>query len=188
MLREVYQLWKSEILDDQGEVVEEGRQVLITDNSLLDDPEYTGVGIRDGRLAGRRISTAVYSFDNPLDCVGVFDLENELTASYTIGYDDPLNPYKHKFHPDHDNLDRDFQDPREEAYEISRSITMTFTENRSHQSEPGKTRLGRHRHGRRVSRANRGPAQGNHGCQRLFSPDQGQRAGSSERSIAASRA
>ena len=50
-----------------------------------------------------------------------------LTCTFTIEPDDPLNPFKHKYHPDHDNLD-----PQggylPEAYQVVRNISLTFTE------------------------------------------------------------
>jgi hypothetical protein len=38
-----------------------------------------------------------------------------------IAPDDPLNPFRHKFHPDHD-------DPSE-SYEVTRNIALEFTSN-----------------------------------------------------------
>ena len=37
------------------------------------------------------------------------------------------NPFKHKYHPDHDNLNATFTGPKEEAYQVTRTIEMTFT-------------------------------------------------------------
>jgi hypothetical protein len=49
--------------------------------------------------------------------------------------DDPLNPFKHKYNPDHDNLDRKFQEYAEtvplylyESYSVNRKVTLVLTE------------------------------------------------------------
>ena len=49
--------------------------------------------------------------------------------------DDPLNPFKHKYNPDHDNLDRKFQEYAEtvplyqyESYGVNRLVTLVLTE------------------------------------------------------------
>jgi hypothetical protein len=139
LLREVIQLWKPPVEDASGNITEPGRVVLITDSSLLNSSDYTGTGVRDGRSVGRRISSAVFGFNtcsgDPVKCLpqlamsGAFAVDGSLTASHTTSADDPLNPYKHKYHPDHDNLDQDFKNPRMEAYNITRAITLTFTLN-----------------------------------------------------------
>jgi len=58
-------------------------------------------------------------FDGTLQCSGI-----------TLNHDDPLNPFKHKYHAGHDNLDYDFKpirDEGKESYTIVRNITLSFT-------------------------------------------------------------
>ena len=57
-----------------------------------------------------------------------------LTCSIKTKPDDPLNPYYHKYHPDHDNLNEEGKspltsegDPIHDAYEITRDIKLEFT-------------------------------------------------------------
>ncbi|MCA9416659.1 MAG: hypothetical protein KC917_10325, partial [Candidatus Omnitrophica bacterium] len=53
------------------------------------------------------------------------------SVTIVLDYDDPLNPFKHKYHPDHDNLDRRFENqlgPGNESFTIIRGIEMEFTE------------------------------------------------------------
>jgi hypothetical protein len=38
----------------------------------------------------------------------------------------PLNPFYHKYHPDHDNLTADFKVYQEEAYGFSRDISVAL--------------------------------------------------------------
>src|SRR5216117_93234 len=44
-----------------------------------------------------------------------------------LPFDHPTNPYRHKFHPDHDNLNARFDGPATEAYSTTRQIELEFT-------------------------------------------------------------
>ena len=79
----------------------------------------------------RRISSAAFGFKGKLlfgnsPAFGVAD--SLLTNTVTIGYDDPLNPFKHRYHPDHDNLDERFEQitPDTESFNVLRNLTLTF--------------------------------------------------------------
>lgn len=48
-----------------------------------------------------RFSTAAFSFQSDLPMVGGFDSQLSLATPLTIGPTDPLNPFRHKFHPHH---------------------------------------------------------------------------------------
>jgi len=104
-----------------------GKLVLLTRDELI--PQFSGAAIRDGKLVGRRISSSAFGFFDPVKkMTGSFD--NVLSGNNTLGYNHPLNPFKHKYHPDHDNLDYDFKDllpEGKESYTIVRIITLTFT-------------------------------------------------------------
>ena len=41
-----------------------GRPVLVTDESLI--PNFSGIAVRDNELVGRRFSSAVFSFSEPI--------------------------------------------------------------------------------------------------------------------------
>ena len=129
LLKEVIQLWneatwKTDPVTGSQVIDEPGRFVLLTDDGLVS--EYSGLSLRDGQLRGRRISSAAFSFPEPPAMAGTIEA-GTLTCSFAIEPDDPLNPFKHKYHPDHDNLD-----PQggylPEAYHVVRNISMTFTE------------------------------------------------------------
>ncbi len=51
------------------------------------------------------------------------------TWNITHFHDDPVNPFVHAYHPDHDNLDARFQPlgPGRESYDIARVCAFTFT-------------------------------------------------------------
>jgi hypothetical protein len=104
-----------------------GRYVLITDPNLI--PNYTGAKTRDGTPVGIRHSTIAYDFDGQFQNFEPASFNPPFSMSTTIrlSSDFPTNPFKHKFHPDHDNLDAQFLNPVEEAYEVTRSIEFEFT-------------------------------------------------------------
>jgi len=115
LLREIVQLWKNGVMDTDpitgmDFVKEPGRFVLVTDESLFSDPNYGGASLRDGQPRGRRISSAAFSFPQPVkmqSTSGSFGFEGavfELESPIMIAPDDPLNPFRHKFHPDHEVL------------------------------------------------------------------------------------
>lgn len=130
LLREVVQLWKNGVWDKDAItgrdfVKEPGRFILVTDESLFSDPQYGGASLRDGKPRGRRISSAAFSFPQPVKMQptsGSFGFEGavfELEPPIVIARDDPLNPFRHMYHPDHDDPD--------ESYEATRNITFEFT-------------------------------------------------------------
>jgi hypothetical protein len=72
-----------------------------------------------------RISSAAFPVMAPVLLSGA--LTNELTGVVDVPFDSPFNPFLHRYHPSHDNRDRDFV-PYTNAVEtpdISRSIRMT---------------------------------------------------------------
>jgi hypothetical protein len=54
-----------------------------------------------------------------------------LAASLTLDYNHPLNPFKHRFHPDHNNLDERFEQTLpegKESFTINRTVALEFTD------------------------------------------------------------
>ncbi|UCG60117.1 MAG: hypothetical protein JSU70_11455 [Phycisphaerales bacterium] len=120
--------WKADPLDPSKRIVDEpGRYALLTRDDLM--PQFSGAAMRDGETVGRRISSAAFAFSEPQLMVGIFG-SSLACSGITVGYDDPLNPFKHKYHPDHDNLGYDFQTRlgnKKESYTIERDIELAFT-------------------------------------------------------------
>lgn len=67
--------------------------------------------------------------------LGSFEpLTGTLNATLTIGYNHDLNPYKHRYHPDHDNLKNgteaaglpEILPEGNESYTITRKMTLQF--------------------------------------------------------------
>lgn len=133
LLKEVIQLWRDGTYEtnNAGErlIKTPGSYVLLTDTSRI--AEFKGAGLRDGTPVGRRLSTANFDFlstpaQNFLALDGEFGVSHTLRGDYTLFPDQPTHPYKHKFHPDHDNLDPTFKNKLEEAFEISRAFEFEF--------------------------------------------------------------
>ena len=106
------------------------RVVLVTDDRLIG--QFNAIAVRDGQLVGRRFSSAAFDFDgsqtNSLALTGFFGGSNTLSGAIVLTPNSPTNPFRHKYHPDHDNLDATFQSPAMEAYSILRSFELAFSE------------------------------------------------------------
>ncbi len=134
LLKEVTQLWNdgTETNNAAGQAVLQtpGRFVLVTEESLFS--QFGGATLRDGTPAGRRISAVGYDFPTSpgatfLPLTGRFGGTNTLSGTIVLDPRFPTNPFRHKFHPDHDNLDDRFVNYREEAYTVQRAISLQFS-------------------------------------------------------------
>jgi hypothetical protein len=131
LLKEVIQMWKDGVLTPTGtgsDVTQTaaGRYVLLTDDSLLS--QYKGVSLRDGELVGRRISAIGFDFaEQSLLMAGSLGAGNRVTVTNRIAADFRTNPFKHTFHPDHDNRSANYQAYRQEALDVSRAIALDFS-------------------------------------------------------------
>lgn len=142
LLQKVYLMREEQTVDNSvpPRVVRPERYVLLTRDELLTG--LTGIAIRDGKFVGRRITAPAFS-EVDLDNDGSFDPvpmtgtvgttppNNTLTATITVDYNDPLNPFVHRFHPDHDNLDERFENPiaeGNESYTFQRALQLIFEE------------------------------------------------------------
>lgn len=134
LVKSVVQMWQegtyavSASNPDYLEVETPGFYVLLTDDSLI--PNYTGVSLRGGEAIGIRYSTIAYDFAGlDVEMNGEFALSNSLSVSLLIDSDLPTNPFYHKYHPDHDNLDAQFLNYKQEAYQVTREMQFTFLPN-----------------------------------------------------------
>jgi hypothetical protein len=76
-----------------------------------------------------RVASAAFGGIPPLGLSGSGFL-SELQGSYVIDYNDPLNPFKHLYHPDHNNLSWDNETLLPEGVEsftISNHVSLTWT-------------------------------------------------------------
>ncbi len=104
-----------------------GRYVLLTDVDLI--PSYAGAKTRDGTPVGIRHSTVAYDFEEQYLDFEPASFAPPFTMSVTVrvASESPTNPFLHKYHPDHDNLDPQFLNYREEAFEVTRAMQFEFT-------------------------------------------------------------
>ncbi|MEM7049880.1 MAG: hypothetical protein AAF604_09475 [Acidobacteriota bacterium] len=130
LLKEVIQMWQEGTMVTDpatGDLVVEtpGYFVLLTDDSLI--PNFDGASSRDGQPVGIRESTAAYDFDGNEQLMdGNFSLGGTVTTTLLLPSEFPTNPFRHKFHPDHDNKDLRFVEFSPEAYEVTRRMTFEF--------------------------------------------------------------
>lgn len=133
LLRQVLQMWRDGTYtnDTSGNLVADkpGSFVLLTDDSKI--PGFRGAAVRDGREVGRRLSSVGYDFAAPatnnfVPFTGGFAIGSTLSATLTLPFDHPRNPFKHRYHPDHDNLDARFAAPKTESYTVSRQVELTL--------------------------------------------------------------
>lgn len=134
LLHEVWQMWQDgtyKTQPDGSKVTDKpGRYVLITEEPLLS--QFQSAILKDGRPANRRLSSAAFYFPpgpagNQILLGGLFGINQTNGGGYLIPSTDPRNPYLHRFHPDHDNLDNtEFKDFKREAFDISRQFQFEF--------------------------------------------------------------
>ncbi|MEO7794487.1 MAG: hypothetical protein ABIV06_06910 [Thermoanaerobaculia bacterium] len=132
LLKEVIQLWKegTRIPDPENPglflIDEPGRFVILTDDSLVQN--FTGAVLRDGEPVGYRVSTTAYDFEpQSLVMSGSFGTTGTLGASISLDAEAPTNPFREKFHPDHNNRNELYTEFLEEAYPVSRTMTFAFS-------------------------------------------------------------
>lgn len=132
-LQEVIQMWKPGTMNPDGTVESPGEFVLLTNDSRIS--EFEGSTLRDGTPAGRRFSTAAFGFRDPITMTGEFPTpttpESSIGCEVVLPYDDPVNPFYHRYHPDHDNLNFQFKpftgEPEQESFTITRTLTLEFS-------------------------------------------------------------
>jgi hypothetical protein len=135
LVQKILQMWKPGTFrpdpsDPTKQTVDQpGRYVLVTDEALA--VNWSGVTLRDGDPVPRRMSTVGYVLRTPLALTGAGQFEaNTIGGSIVMGFDDPLNPFKHKYHPDHDNLTERFDQTLpegQESFTFTRQISLEFT-------------------------------------------------------------
>jgi hypothetical protein len=134
LIKNVVQMWQdgtystSASNPDYVEVDDPGYYVLLTDDSLI--PNYSGITRRGGQSAGIRFSTIGYDYNgNDMLMNGEFALGTSVNVSLLIDPEMPTNPFRHKYHPDHDNLDAQFLNFKQEAFQVTREMEFFFSPN-----------------------------------------------------------
>ena len=107
-----------------------GTFVLISDRRNL--ANFQGTAMKGRERSGRRLSSMVLGLNGAARTNGYLAMSGQFkpgnAVTVTVGMDSrsPLNPFYHKYHPDHDNLTADFKVYQEEAYGFSRDITVAL--------------------------------------------------------------
>jgi hypothetical protein len=111
--------------------------VLISDPALL--TRFRGVALSGRDMVGRRFSTPFYPMHNTHGVAfnAVLGLGRTLSATWVLPATAPLNPFYHKYHPDHDNLDASFKVFKEEAYPVTRTVQLQVPARQGSNSRPG---------------------------------------------------
>jgi len=77
-----------------------------------------------------RLSSAGFAFKSPMPMAGSGDFgAGTNSCTVTLDYNDPLNPFKHVFHPDHNNLNEEYTQTLPEGMEsftVARQIQLEF--------------------------------------------------------------
>lgn len=139
LLKQVIMMFKDGTLNSDGSVATAGRYVLLTKDSLITG--YSGVTQRDGAKVGRRLSAVGFDYSPSTDAALGTDFDGtalkcsgsisgtvtcqailESSASGT----NSTNPFLHRYHPDHDNLESDFSTFKQEVNRIVRDVTLVF--------------------------------------------------------------
>jgi hypothetical protein len=139
LLKEVIFMWEDGIYkpdpeDSSLKVMDQpGRYVLITQDDKIH--EFQGSALRDGEPVGKRVSSSVYDYKgDTLPMNGGFGPGNNLSCSIVLKPDFKTNPFRHQYHPDHNNLDDSYRALpedrpayKEEVYTVTRDIKLEFT-------------------------------------------------------------
>ena len=109
--------------------------VLAWDNTLTNAPHTNGTyalyaherALPADAADASRISSAAFPVMPPVSLAG--SLTNALTGTVTVRFDDPTNPFLHRYHPMHDNQDWDFRAYTNavETRTITRALALTFS-------------------------------------------------------------
>lgn len=143
LLKEVIQMWQDGTYrqnpDGTKEIDTPGHYVLLLDDTKISD--YTGISQRDGESAGRRISAVGFDFEGRfLTLTGSVHPGNSVQTAFTLPADFATNPFRHKYHPDH-----------QAGFEVTRGLRLDFSsrypsDSRLPESDPpagwGQTLLG----------------------------------------------
>jgi len=99
--------------------------VVITNDKLI--PQFLSGELSENSVEGQRFSSIAFGMRSPVDMTYSKD-EGKLTGDVFIGYDDPLSPFKHLYHPDLNNL-KDYETKLPEgveSFDVTRKIKMIF--------------------------------------------------------------
>jgi hypothetical protein len=85
----------------------------------------------DTKASATRIVAAHLPLDRVLAASGAFTLGGSIAGTVNLAFNDPVNPFVHQYHPDHDNKSATGAAlvAGQESYDISRAITFNIAAN-----------------------------------------------------------
>ena len=85
--------------------------------------------LSSAKAGAARIVAAHLPLDRVLTATGAVGNDTIVTQTIEIPFNDPSNPFVHKYHPDHDNKGASGSalTAGQESYNVSRAVTFTFT-------------------------------------------------------------
>lgn len=104
------------------------------DPYIFTDAQYASTFKQDNPDAKMvHISTAALPLMDPELMVGTFGGSNTLDGTVVLPHNDPVNPFVHPFHPDHDNREirngESFDlEAGDESYDVARAMRFAFSE------------------------------------------------------------
>lgn len=113
-------------------VTADGQRLLQTPDCPSEQcDQYEGAWIVNGQSFSRRVSTAAFAFEDDLTMVSAGGFAGTLRGTIVIDPNHPLNPFRHKFHPDHDCLDEEGTPlgpgaVESECFRVTRFIEFVF--------------------------------------------------------------
>lgn len=143
LLKSVVLMWQDGTKNADGSVNTPGHYALVSDPARI--PDFKGVALRDNQTVGRRISTTNYDFaGTDLACSGSIAESGSVTCTLTLGADLPTNPFLHRYHPQHDNLNSTYTGAATtpEVLTVTRVMQLTFTTPSPKPPTWGSTQLG----------------------------------------------
>ncbi len=102
------------------------KTVVLADSELITSA-YSGAVLRGSTMVGLRASAVGYDFSgSSTNCAGGLNSSGTVTCAFTLLPADATNPFLHRFHPDHDNLNDARTAPFIEAYQVVRGMKLAF--------------------------------------------------------------
>jgi len=134
LLRQVALLWKEGLRDLQGNITDPGRYVLLTrkglEANLIQNLGLVGGTLKDGRRFSQLRTAPTFHKDHVLSGPANFSGSGLWSAGITIPALDPLNPFIHRYHPDHGHPKtmRQAGVPAKGGLEVKRTTSLDFSE------------------------------------------------------------
>ncbi len=131
LLRQVTVMWEEGQVDGQGNVLVPGRYVAVPEG--VSTAGLKAGYMRDGRPFSFRKTSPVFHEDIAL--TGAFGTLGTLQGTVNMDKNHPLNPYLHRFHPDHGHPDLlgpvmpDEDMNSKGGYALTREMLMEFSDN-----------------------------------------------------------